>query len=167
MNKKFLICFLLAKIFIVDTYATDFSDAGWFAKENGILRSIIVTIDNDIFDGKLNQYITHVSFAHGGTEEENVVAKAFPYLEENKQRKVFIVVNTDSIDLQTITFDTMYRMMIHEMCHAARYIFDNDLGLGDSHGGNFMKWVNYAKARSTIIKNPELITFIKGVGGIK
>lgn len=48
MNKKFLICFLLAKIFIVDTYATDFSDAGWWAEESKTLRSMIVLIDNDI-----------------------------------------------------------------------------------------------------------------------
>lgn len=167
MNKKFLICFLLAKIFIVDTYTTDFSDAGWWAEESKTLRSMIVLIDNDIFDGKLNEYVTHISFARGGAEAKDIVATAFPYIDGNGLRKEFIVVNLDSIDVDTITFDTMYRLLLHEMCHVARYIFDNDLGLDDAHGENFMKWVNYAKARSTIIKNPELITFIKGVGGIK
>lgn len=70
---------------------------------------------------------------------------------------VWMGVNRKVVDQNKLDFETIYCVLLHEMCHVATFIFD---GLMNNESSpEFHRWISYVQEKSRIARNYDISRF--------
>ena len=154
MNKKFFVSIVVTML-TVNLFCDSFSDEIWRKGDDAYLRSIVNMIDSELFGSKLSEHVKAVNW--GTKAEGHAATTCYNDGTWNGTAFCWIGINNRIVDSNNIDFETIYCVLLHEMCHVATYMIDGVMHEDSSI--EFKRWIDYAQKESKIAKNYDISWF--------